>query len=435
MTTDRLEQRLPEILTDLSAPQVPDYTDALLGRTARSRQRPGWTFVERWLPMDIAATPVLTGRSPWRTLGVLALLTLLIAALAIVVIGTQQPRHAPLFGPAANGGIIYERSGDIFVADADLRGERLLIGGPTQDIGMRWSLDGRTIYFGRVVDGTTLVMAADADGSNIRLLSRALPSENGGVEVAPDGSRLVVLDTENMPPTLEVLALDGSNDKTVLPLAGVVPASSGLWRPPDADEIVFLGHPGGDPSELALYRARLDGSALTRLAVQHGETLGQSLTEPSQQISFQSLVLSDDGRTAAYWNWETQVVAGHTCFLHVVDLDSVGDRRLTFDGSKGCESQPSFLDDERLIFESGDKDGTVRLAIATVDGGSMTLVPDFAFHYTIGEWTLAPDRVTVLFSPSETGSRPTQLVDITTGATTDAAFSLPSLGSWQRLAP
>ena len=81
---------------------------------------------------------------------------------------------APYYGPAANGSLIYERQGDIFILDRDLQSERILIGGGDQDIGMRWSLDGGTLFFGRIVDGRTVVMAADPDGSNLRELSTAL---------------------------------------------------------------------------------------------------------------------------------------------------------------------------------------------------------------------------------------------------------------------
>jgi hypothetical protein len=42
----RLERNLPGILDDLSAGPAPDYFDDVFARTARTRQRPGWTFPE-----------------------------------------------------------------------------------------------------------------------------------------------------------------------------------------------------------------------------------------------------------------------------------------------------------------------------------------------------------------------------------------------------
>src|SRR5690606_29785605 len=48
---DRFERRLQDSLADLAGAQVPPYVTDLLARTARQRQRPAWTFPERWLPM------------------------------------------------------------------------------------------------------------------------------------------------------------------------------------------------------------------------------------------------------------------------------------------------------------------------------------------------------------------------------------------------
>ena len=118
--TDRIERRPPEILTRISAPQVPDYTDDILGLTARRRQRPGWTFPGRWLPMDITAPRPTVARTQWRPIGIVILLILALAAAAVVYIGSRPPRLAPFFGPAANGSFVYVTARDIYIADANL---------------------------------------------------------------------------------------------------------------------------------------------------------------------------------------------------------------------------------------------------------------------------------------------------------------------------
>ena len=137
--TDRIERRLPEILTRISAPQVPDYTDDILGLTARRRQRPGWSFPGRWLPMDITAPRPAVARTQWRPIGILVLLILALAAAALVYVGSRPSRLAPFFGPAANGSFVYVRHGDIYVADADLESERLLVGGPENETVAGWT--------------------------------------------------------------------------------------------------------------------------------------------------------------------------------------------------------------------------------------------------------------------------------------------------------
>ena len=74
----RFEQDLPALLADMYVAGTPDYRDDLVQQIARVRQRPAWTFPERWLPMDFA-TKAMPGapRIPWRIVGVLALLAVL----------------------------------------------------------------------------------------------------------------------------------------------------------------------------------------------------------------------------------------------------------------------------------------------------------------------------------------------------------------------
>src|SRR4029078_9915810 len=54
MTTfDRIERRLPELIEELASATVPDYFDDMLRHTSRSRQRPAWSALERWLLMGV----------------------------------------------------------------------------------------------------------------------------------------------------------------------------------------------------------------------------------------------------------------------------------------------------------------------------------------------------------------------------------------------
>ena len=51
---DVLDARVSGALDEIAAPSRPDYLDDIFQVTARTRQRPRWTFLERWLPMDTA---------------------------------------------------------------------------------------------------------------------------------------------------------------------------------------------------------------------------------------------------------------------------------------------------------------------------------------------------------------------------------------------
>ena len=76
----RFEQDLPALLADLYLAGTPDYRDDLVQHVARVRQRPAWTFPERWLPVELVTSRVGTTRMPWRQIGVLALLAALMAS-------------------------------------------------------------------------------------------------------------------------------------------------------------------------------------------------------------------------------------------------------------------------------------------------------------------------------------------------------------------
>ena len=86
---ERYERALPVLLEELSAPRTPDYFDDILGQVDATRQRPGWTFPERWLPMSAVSDRLATApRIPMRA--VLAAALLLIA-LAVASPSRRQP--------------------------------------------------------------------------------------------------------------------------------------------------------------------------------------------------------------------------------------------------------------------------------------------------------------------------------------------------------
>ena len=428
--TDRFERRLPEILTRISVPQVPDYTDDILGLTARRRQRPGWTFPGRWLPMDIAAPRPAVARTQWRPIGIVSLLILALAAAALVYIGTRPPRLAPFYGPAANGSLVYARNGDIYIADANLKNERLLVGGPENDGTPGWSADGGTLFFGRAVQGGDVVMAADADGRNVRQLNSNLlgGTTTEAFAVSPDGKTFAVISSAQDPATLELLPLNGGDERQVLTLDSVVPARSVQWLPPNGDELVFLGHPRGNLNELGLYRILPDGTGLKQIAMQRGE----SLPGVEHQISFQDMTFSDDGRTAAYWNWEPDISPDKDCHVHLLDLATGEDRRMSFDPSARCELLPSLLGDGRILVQRQDKPTErSQLLIAQIDGQGPGLKIGEVYNTTYG-WELSPDRAKIIFAADQ---GPGLLISTETGVVEEAPFGLPHTPSWQRLAP
>jgi hypothetical protein len=83
---------------------APDYLDEILARTTRTRQRPAWSSLERWLPVQTTLRFAPAPRLAW-----LLVLIALIAALGIAVlaVGSRSTQLPPPFGLARNGAILF----------------------------------------------------------------------------------------------------------------------------------------------------------------------------------------------------------------------------------------------------------------------------------------------------------------------------------------
>ena len=189
----RIERQLPQILADLGAGSSPDYAEIILARTAAARQRPGWVFPERWLPMSaltqrMAAAP----RVSWRALAVLALLVLALVSAALYA-GSQQRRLPAPFGPAANGVIPYVSNGDLFAGDPITGESRLLVGGPEGDALPQFSPDGTRLAFIRDVGTTSIkpidIYVAGADGSDPTKITPEPIWDSKSISWTPDGAQ------------------------------------------------------------------------------------------------------------------------------------------------------------------------------------------------------------------------------------------------------
>lgn len=91
---DRFERQLPAALTDLADPRTPDYVTDILGLTARTRQRPAWASIERWLPMQTLVSPRLG--LMWAL--VAGTIALIVGGLVLTAGG--PPRSAPTVAPS-----------------------------------------------------------------------------------------------------------------------------------------------------------------------------------------------------------------------------------------------------------------------------------------------------------------------------------------------
>ncbi|HEY6568702.1 MAG TPA: hypothetical protein VIZ22_00340, partial [Candidatus Limnocylindrales bacterium] len=100
-TRDGFDGFLSDWLDDKAGRGAPDYVDEILVLTTRTRQRPAWSSLERWLPVQTTLR-----FAPVPRLGWVLLISLAIAAavgIAILAVGSRSPHVPPPFGPARNG--------------------------------------------------------------------------------------------------------------------------------------------------------------------------------------------------------------------------------------------------------------------------------------------------------------------------------------------
>ena len=217
----RLEPRLPGLFDELAEAHSPDYLEAAIERASSGQQRPAWTFPARWLPVAIVTTRVPTTRLPWRALGVVALLALLLA-MAILLAGSRSTRLPEPFGPAANGVIAVALDGDLYTVDPRTGEMTLLLGGPQRDewIGftpdgtrgvlLRWNPDNGAMTAARI--GTIPL----AGGAQPIFVQKDVLHGGEPIQIAPNGRELAFSAFDFGGPNvhISVAAIDGSSFRT-----------------------------------------------------------------------------------------------------------------------------------------------------------------------------------------------------------------------------
>ena len=249
--TDRLERELTTWFSDTAAPRVPDYTADILGATATMRQRPRWSFPTRWLPGAlIPRLPRQTVRPvPWRTIALLALLGLLLAAAVTLYVGSR-PRLPDPFGPAENGLVTYAEDGDIWTVDPVTGDRHAIVTGPTLDLAPRWSRDGTRVAFLREeVSRIGRLVVADADGSNVVLSEVTfLDADTDSIAWSPDGRWVAVAAGSFADRTMSLI---DTSTGAVRDLDAPDVDVEMYWRPPDGRQLMY-SRAYGDDRQLVL---------------------------------------------------------------------------------------------------------------------------------------------------------------------------------------
>ena len=388
-----------------------------LATTRQVSQRPAWAIPERWLPMQLTMQRVPTMR-PVLLLATVALLILTLIGAAILI-GSQRRLPEP-FGPAGNGLVAYDSSGQLYISDADLSAPRAVDGGLGAVISPVFSRDGRQLAFWSATSTTArirhLFVQGVDDPGPARQVSGKYPSLQGHVTPPAwsiDGSRLFYAAYGQNRVRIASAAVDGSGVTFLTDDAAPDP-----WTP-------FISPDG----KWLAFRAQRPETTLMVMSVDGG-TPRPLLSVTEVNDSFVNLGWSSDSTKVVYHRGDPD--GGKAAVVETIDIRDGMITRLSRDGE--ISTDPSWSPDGRWIAYGIEVDGKRHTAIVAPDGSSyrdlgaiggcvMGWSPDarFLFGFTSDCFSGRITRIPI--------NEPTKAVEF------DLPGALTGMPDWQRVAP
>jgi hypothetical protein len=421
ITPDRFERELPRLFDELAAARTPDYFDDIVQRSERMRQRPAWTFPERWIPMSALATRLATTPRPsWRLVGLVALLIIALALGAVFLAGTQKRLPAP-FGPAVNGLIPYAAGGDIYVGDPVTGRTRLLVGGPGIDSLPGFSLDGTKVAFFRdVTENGNLrdLYVVNEDGSHlIRVTAEPIAWVRSAVW-APDGRLAVIHQVSAGTNRLDLYDTTGRG--SVQSIVSAVGMDGVGFRPPDGREIMYRALVDG---KWGLFAMDLDGS--------NARTIVEPAIDAGIDLSFAMATYSADGKRIFY---ERGTNDG-CCRLWVMNADGSDPHEFVPPASDAWDGEAVVSPDgTRVAYWHNPNDGPAHgVAVVRADGTGPVIETGPKLT-SPAIWVWSPDSTKILMIPDDGSSTTAYLLDPDGGPYTRLPWQFDRSPDWQRLA-
>jgi Tol biopolymer transport system component len=430
---DRFERNLPELFDELAVPRVPDYTDDLLARTAATRQRPGWSFPERWLPMTVLTERMSSApRVPWR-LGVLVALLAVAALIGLLVAGSRLSRVPAPFGPAGNGVIPYISRGNLYVGDLKAGTSRLLVDG-SADMGQpRFAPDGTRVAYIQLAPGTSQqsvnIFVARSDGSDVRTITPQpiVDADWKQISWTPDSRRIAVIRSVDGLTQLDLF--DASGNGNVQRLAAAAGLTSMAFRPPDGREILFRGINSGGTLAYGLYAMNPDGSNVHTLA------------EPAvadDTLDLTSATYTPDGNRIFYNRWTADASQGDPgcCQLFVMNADGSAPHKFVPNPGTAWDGDAKVSPDGTWVafWHNVNSAPNHGVFVARADGTGK-LIETGPPISGLADWVWAPDSSKILMYMLDLSNSPAYVLDPEGGAWTTTQWNQDNDIDWQRVAP
>ncbi|NWG34204.1 MAG: PD40 domain-containing protein [Chloroflexi bacterium] len=172
---------------------------------------------------------------------------------------------SPSFSPDGSTILFANRAGEgpasLWTVENTGKNPRLLYAGPNAIVAADWSPDGGVIAFAMAVDRPDAyeIFLMNADGSNVRQLTRGLEGVGGSLDWSPDGKRLLIYAG---PPGDKNIFLVDVEAQTARQLTNGGNNAACSFSP-DGQWIAFNSLRNGDQADLFIMRA--DGSAVRQI--------------------------------------------------------------------------------------------------------------------------------------------------------------------------
>jgi hypothetical protein len=360
-------------LVDQAGRGAPGYLDEVLARTTRTRQRPAWSSLERWLPVSVGSrTQVIPIR---RSLAFVALVSALILAGVVLLLSAVGQKRPPSLGAAVNGHIAFADGDSLRFAGADGIVGPQVAAVPGGAVALTFSPDGRHLAYRTLDLSHPSIVIAGSDGSRPIQVRAGDSAADEPIAWSPDSRRVAFIVSNAGLESIALVDADGTHLRQ-LTAPDAVPSVDPAWSP-DGTWIAFFSGPI-ESSAVSLIHP--DGSGLRTLNTNpvDRDGLAWSTDQARLRLTFKSADVAHSSSSQGF-------VFQHT-FVRVYDLTTATEAPVA-EASVLTGTGPVWSPDGTRI--SWWKDGTFTVVVADALAGHGR--PASAFPSVDGDCSEHPD--------------------------------------------